>query len=26
LWPMNLAFVVLWLWQRRADQRFLANV
>lgn len=24
--PMNLAFIVLWLWQRRADQRFLAAV
>ena len=23
---MNLAFVVLWLWQRRADQRFLASL
>jgi phosphatidylglycerophosphate synthase len=26
LLPMNLAFVVLWLWQRRADQRFLASL
>jgi hypothetical protein len=24
--PMNLVFIVLWLWQRRADQRFLAAV
>jgi phosphatidylglycerophosphate synthase len=26
LLPMNLAFIVLWLWQRRADQRFLASL
>ncbi|MDP9004817.1 MAG: CDP-alcohol phosphatidyltransferase family protein [Verrucomicrobiota bacterium] len=26
LLPMNLAFVVLWLWQRRADQKFLARL
>ena len=26
LLPMNLACVVLWLWQRRADQRFLASI
>jgi phosphatidylglycerophosphate synthase len=26
LLPMNLAFVLLWLWQRRADQRFLASI
>lgn len=26
LLPMNLAFVALWLWQRRADQRFLASL
>ena len=26
LLPLNLAFVVLWLWQRRADQRFLAGL
>jgi phosphatidylglycerophosphate synthase len=25
LLPMNLAFVALWLWQRRADQRFLSS-
>ena len=24
--PMNLAFVALWLWQRRADRRFLAGL
>jgi phosphatidylglycerophosphate synthase len=24
--PMNLAFVALWLWQRRADRRFLASL
>ena len=26
LLPMNLAFIALWLWQRRADQRFLATL
>lgn len=26
LLPMNLAFLALWLWQRRADQRFLASL
>ena len=26
LLPMNLAFLALWLWQRRADQRFLSAV
>jgi phosphatidylglycerophosphate synthase len=26
LLPMNLAFIALWLWQRRADQRFLASL
>lgn len=26
LLPMNLAFIALWLWQRRADQRFLAGL
>jgi phosphatidylglycerophosphate synthase len=26
LLPMNLAFITLWLWQRRADQRFLARL
>ena len=26
LLPMNLAFIALWLWQRRADQRFLARL
>ncbi|MEY2564332.1 MAG: hypothetical protein QOH88_2525 [Verrucomicrobiota bacterium] len=26
LLPMDLAFVVLWLWQRRADQRFLQSL
>lgn len=25
LGPMNLAFVILWLWQRRADQKFLGT-
>jgi hypothetical protein len=26
LLPMNLAFLALWLWQRRADQRFLSSL
>jgi phosphatidylglycerophosphate synthase len=26
LLPMNLVFIALWLWQRRADQRFLASL
>ena len=26
LLAMNLAFVLLWLWQRRTDQRFLAGL
>ena len=26
LLPMNLAFLILWLWQRRAEQRFLASL
>ena len=26
LLPMNLAFIALWFWQRRADQRFLARL
>jgi hypothetical protein len=26
LGPMNLAFVLLWLWQRNADRRFLASL
>jgi hypothetical protein len=24
--PINLAFVLLWLWQRSADRRFLASL